>query len=236
MNWAIGIQTCPRPEDVYIDHTIESVKRAGWDDITIFAEPDSPVPQGYPVTYRPFRYGDWTNWVCAYFELFMANPEANAFVLFEDDVTSSRNIRSYLEWAIPKLGRFGCLSLYTPPKHHSDFQGWHDEADTGWALSGAQAMVFTRGSLQRFLSDPKVVNYRFDEIGKKNAHKDCAIGKWACKKERVLYHNPSLIDHRGVESLIGTKNHRARDYVGDEFDCVELIGQINVLPAKSEIF
>jgi len=236
MKWVVGIQTCPREEDVYINHTIAGIHRAGWDQITIFAEPNSPVPVGYPVTYRPCRYGDWTNWVCAFFELFIANPDANAFVLFEDDITLSMHIRNYLDWAIPKLGRFGCLSLYTPPTHHSDWKGWHDEADAGWALSGAQGMVFTRPSLQRFLSDPKILEYRFDEIGKKNAHKDCAIGKWACKKERVLYHTPSLIDHRGIQSLIGTKNHQAVDYVGDDFDCETLIGEVKVLPAKSQIF
>lgn len=240
MRWVVGVQTCPR-EVSYLENTLKSIERAGWSDICVFAEPGSQVPSGYRVAYRPQRYGDWTNWIVSLFEMFSANPETDCLVLFEDDIKICVGLREYLDWSIPKLGTFGCLSLYTHPKHHcsklKSRHGWHNEADNEWALCGTQAIVFTYHSLMRFLSSSKILLYRHDEIGKKNSYKDCAIGKWACNNEKVLYHTPSLVEHMGQISTLETQGHVSLDYVGDDFDARSYIGQsIRIVPARSEVF
>lgn len=230
--WAIGVQTCNRNEN-YLNHSLESVSRGGWDHLTIFADYESNISSNYPINYRPYQFGDWSNWICGLFELYVLNPKANYFLMFEDDITCCKNLKTYLEWAIPRLGDFGCLSLYTPNRYKKEIDCWHDESDADWALVGGQAILFTRKSLKRFLSNEKILNY--SELS--NIAKDRAIGIWAFKQETVLYHTPSLVNHCGENSTTGSIMHKSIDYVGDDFDANSLINQqIKIIPAKSKLF
>ncbi len=227
--WAVGVQTCNRSEN-YLDHSLQQISLAGWDKLNIFADVSTNISVPFPVSYRPYQFGDWSNWICGLFELYILNPKANYFLMFEDDITCCSNLKIYLEWAIPRLGEFGCLSLYTPDVYRKE--GWHDESDAAWSLVGAQAILFTRKSLKRFLSNEKIINYSETS----NVAKDCAIGIWAFKQEKVLYHTPSLVNHCGKVSMTNARMHKSFDYVGDSFDASSLIGKkIKIIPAKSKL-
>lgn len=225
MKWASGIQTCPR-EGVSLIDTMKSVRRAGWTDFIVFGEPGTPTDLGVPSLIWPYRFGDWSSWFAALSCLHVTRPDADYFIMFEDDISACRNIRIYLESFIDQMFNLGTLHLYTPEKHHNHAgpnPSIMDQSHHGWELWGAQGVVFSRKSLREFLAFSGNLSYRDTEIGSRNANKDCAIGMWGkeCGKS-IYYHSPSLIQHLSSFSLIGSQQHQAFDYVGDDFDATVL--------------
>ncbi len=225
-NWAVGIQTSPR-EGCLLDDTIRYVQVAGWPDPIVFGEPGTEV-EGVRSVVWPHRFGDWANWLSALSCLHATRPDADYFVMFEDDIKVCRNVRPYLESFLYRLPNFGSLQLYTPPKHHRPLGQKPcliDESHHGWEMWGAQGVVFTRASLRAFLSSSHVLGYRDTEIGCKNANKDSAIGVWGNEEGRALYyHVPSMVEHLPLPSLIGSAAHQAEEFVGDDFDASTWIG------------
>jgi hypothetical protein len=240
MQWSVGLQTCPRKDgSSFVFTAVEQIQKAGWQDVTIFAEPASPVPPDQKVAFRPQRYGDWTNWIVGLFELFISNPFSDFFVMFEDDIVMCRNIRSYLEYAIPFLGNFGIISLYTPAKYHRKYLQvrniFHDEKNQGYQVWGSQAIVLSRESARRLFASDLILLYRHHGYGDDNAHKDVALGQWAMySRMPYFYHTPSLVEHTGLDSLIGSEPHKSLDFVGETFDAASWIGEPPVVLSEVE--
>lgn len=239
MKWCVGVTTSPRENASYLGQTIESLQRAGWSKCTIFAEPGSFIPSAdLTVVYRPKVYGDWTNWATGLYELLLSNPDSDYFFMIEDDVVFATNIRKYLEYAIPKLGAFGSLSLYTPSIYHRfNYKGFHHEIHQEKTWSTV-TVIMHRDSVIRFFSDPQVQNHRFfDTFGKgqefwccphtdfKNSIKDAVLGRWAYQNNLpVFYHTPSLAEHIGHVSTLNddaaskANGRKSFDFVGESTD------------------
>ena len=241
MKWAVGVITAPRKQGCYLERTLNSICKAGWQGLVLFAEPGSPIPASYQgdVVSRPKLFGDWTNWATGLYELLLSEPDAAYFAMFEDDVVVCRGAKSYLEYAIPCLEDFASLSIYTPPVCHRKCQGFYNNC-RGWDTIGTQTVIMTHESVIRFFSDYQVQSHRFSKVGDPgtpycfidafpvgNTVKDAVIGRWAEKsKLPVFYHTPSLAQHIGAEStLFDTPGHRAEDFVGEENDLRDWLNQ-----------
>lgn len=221
-----------------MSNTIESIRAAGWDEITVYGEPGLETAERAVI--RPHQYGCWVNWVCALFDMYQTGVGSEMFVIFEDDIQMCRNVRAYLDELLPSLGRFGTVSLYTPShmkKHAGGLNCVHDESDMGGRVWGTQGIVFTEESLGLFLSHRETVAYRRESLGVENKNRDSAIGMWAKSSgKKVYYHTPSLMQHVGVASSVGHEFHESDDFVGVGFDALDLLAnKAKVVPARDRI-
>lgn len=238
MKWTVGMITCPRKDGhSYIDQSLESLTKAGF-SVTVFAEPGSFVPEGANVIQRKKQYGDWTNWITGFYELLVSEYDSDYFMMVEDDAIICKDSKRYLEYAIPQLGEFASLSLYTPSIYHKkNFRGFHNQLE-GHRTWSTVTVVMTRQKAIDFFSDPHVQKHRFEDIfgfengywqcpntDPKNSIKDAVIGQWANKKGLAIYfHTPSLAEHIGDFSTLTDQEstvangRRSLDFIGIEAD------------------
>lgn len=234
VKWAVGVITCARSDgSLFLNRTIPSIRNAGWSDdlVTIFAEPKSPIPSEFDghVVERRKTHGDWTNWATGLFELLLSEPDADYFLMSEDDVLYNRDSRAYLEFSFPHLGDFGSLSLYTPSKYSKKkFRGWHNEC-RGVETWSTQTVIMSKESVIRFFTYKDTIRHRFQDIfhapeikwgvsgDPKNSVKDAVIGHWATHNNLPVYfHTPALAQHIGTTSTIDANFHKSDNFVGED--------------------
>lgn len=240
MKWTVGVVTAPREKGYYLQKTLSSIKMAKFENVTVFAEPHSIVPEDYQVVHRPKKYGDWTNWAAGFYELLLSNPETDYFLMAEDDSIFCQDTKKYIEYAIPYLGNFGYLSLYTPSKFQCNKKCFHNELN-GVHTWSTVAIVIKKEKAISFFSDCDVQRHRFEDIfGESkqfwmcskteinNSVKDAVLAKWCSKYNYpVYYHTPSLAEHIGEFSTLtdqeSTKNNSrmSADFVGENADLTD---------------
>ena len=231
IKWAVGVITAPRAQGCYLPETLASIKTGGWDNPVVFAEPNSPIPEDFTgdVVRRRKKYGDWTNWATGLYELFLSEPDAHYYFMLEDDALLCKNVRVYLDYALPHLGDFASVSLYTPSKYYkSGYKGFHNEQD-GRNTWSTVTVIMSHIGVLRFFSDPDVQKHRFFDIFKVgprywgghggngsygtgytsiidtvgNTVKDAVIGQWAKNLDLpIFYHTPALAEHIGYHSTL----------------------------------
>jgi hypothetical protein len=119
ITWAYGVTTIPLRRTDYLPKTLESLARAGFDRPRLFVDGSQS-----DVRYRDFGELETTfhypavrlygNWILALWELFLRNPGAQRYALFQDDLLACTNLRQYLERVpYPKGG--GYLNLFSSP-------------------------------------------------------------------------------------------------------------------------
>jgi hypothetical protein len=204
-NWAVGVTTAPRGVAT-LDRCLESLTQAGWPSARLFVDGEADIPEAFahlPRTVREPRIGAWPNYYLALGELLMRSPEADAYLLVQDDSLFCQDggLRAYLEGVLwpgkrPGIASLFCSRAYTQPR-----AGWY-EFDGSW-LWCALAFVFSRQAAQRFLADPEVVQHRWSRRRKPLADIDWLVGQWAWRSDVPLYYpTPSLVQHIGdVSSL-----------------------------------
>lgn len=227
--WTVGVITCPREKGYYLDQNLRSLNNAGWEDVVVFAEPDSVIPDDFTgdVVHRRKQYGDWTNWASGLYELFLSEPDTDYFFMSEDDALVCRGAKKYLESILWQLGDFASLSIYTPSKYQQKYRGFHNLCN-GMETWSTVTVIMSHKSVWQFFSDPDVQKHRFEDIFKVqkewwintphasygrgysslidtvgNTVKDAVIGKWAEKTGLpVYYHTPALAEHIGYHSTL----------------------------------
>ena len=237
--WSVGIITAPRKGVSHIDKTLQCLINAGWNNIVVFAEPNSPIPldSSIPVVQRPRFFGDWTNWATGLYELLLSEPDSDYFFMAEDDGVICKGAKSYLDQVLPILGDFATVSPYCPNKHRrKNFIGFHNEC-IGWETWSTLTVIMSKESVIRFFSDSDVQRHRFEhifpvpadqipwgvEVDPKNSVKDAVLGLWAAKNGLPMYyHSPSLVQHIGMTSTLTSKTtteaNLAFDFVGEDFE------------------
>lgn len=221
--WVAAVLTSPRRQPT-LDTTLDSLSRAGWSTPYLFMDGTVRVPPRFahlPGVLREPRVGCWPNSYLALAELLMRHPDADAYLLAQDDVRfyDAEPLREYLEQVLwPTKGR--CLvSLYCPSIYSAPAFAWQAIAQP-WTL-GAQALVFPRGVAQDLLLDRAVCNHRWKgwREGRQGlANTDVVIGKWAWRKQiPIWYPTPSLVQHIGVKSTLTPKYRLSRERVADRW-------------------
>ncbi len=204
--FAVGITSAPRPKPT-LARCVASVIAAGFAP-TVYAEPGTDLTGvSCPVVARPERLGCWRNYVQTLRDLLASDPEAQAIVVFQDDVIVANRTREFLEHDLWPSDRTGAVSLYSP-----DFKLYEAREKRGWKrinskwLMGACAMVYPRevaealsrhttwrGGAKRTIEDPA---------------KWKAVDTWIghaihAEKRHAYYPNPSLCQHIAETSSIG---------------------------------
>lgn len=221
--WAVGMTTAPRRTPT-LGRTLESLAHAGWDRPRLFAEPGVAIPErfsGLPVTWRDETLGAFPNWLLGLAELVLRTPEADAYLLCQDDVLFSAGLRGYLERTLWPDARAGVVSLHCPSHLSPGRPSGYHALDLGWSAWGAQAYVFPSASALALLADPLPLLHRRcgPRGGLKNV--DSLVGLWCRRRGRPYYvHVPSLAQHVGETSTLWAGattqgRRRASDFVED---------------------
>lgn len=209
--WAIGVTTAPRAHET-IEECLESVERAGWSRLRIFAEPRSHVPHGdaFSLTQRDERLGAFPNWYLALAELIMRQPHADAYFMIQDDAILAEGLRAYLESNLWPAKRVGVVSVYCPSHYSEGGRHGFFPVNKGWSSWGALAYVFPNRSARHLLGDSVVINHRHHGNAEGIRNIDSVVGSW-CRRIRLRYfiHEPSLVQHIGSTSTIW--QHKAED-------------------------
>ena len=229
MKWAYGITTVLSRRDDLLRNTIASLARGGFDSPRLFVDglndPKAYEMFNLPVTVReppPLRIVG--NWILGMWELFVREPFADRYVLFQDDIEAVSNLRQYLEKC--EYPKKGYLNLYTFKENHK-----HTKGNPGWNLSnqrgmGALGLVFNREALMLLLASKTLVSKPVT-AGTKRAWKSIDGGVLTAMKNdgwKEYIHNPSLLQHRGKHSTLGNSDYPPIEaFPGQEFDAMSLI-------------
>jgi hypothetical protein len=207
--WAVGVVSSPRRQPT-LEITLDGLIRAGWDRPYLFLDGTVRVPERFadlPGVVREPRVGCWPNHYLALAELLMRHPDADAYLLAEDDALfyDGESLRDYLEQMLWPDRRPCLLSLYCPSVYSARSLGWRP-LRRKWAV-GSLALIFPRHLAQDFLLDQAVCDHRWQR-GQEPcgglANTDVVIGRWAFRKRvPVWYPTPSLVQHLGVTSTLG---------------------------------
>lgn len=224
--WACGVTTVPEREEL-LQRTLVSLAVGG------FSRPQVFVERGLKA------FGTW--WA-SILELYVRNPEADRYAMFQDDLVCVRNLRQYLD-RVPHPER-GYWNLFTT-RENEDLvrgnKGWVEasrvsstsHSSTQQTGRGALALVFPRQALLELMTSRHFVERPMDRVmGTRNIDGGVvtAMNK-AGYRENV--HCPSLVQHTGDESTIsykieeelkkaGVKRSRiAKSFPGEGFDAMD---------------
>lgn len=222
-HWAVGVTTAPRRLST-LEDCLESLVFAGWQSPRLFIDSAVTIADRHAhlaTTLREPRVGAWPNYYLSLAELVMREPDANAYLMVQDDALfyNDPGFRDYLENALwpddePCLVSLYCSRNYTQPK-----AGWH-RLNGNWTW-GAVAFVFSREAAQRFLGDESVVLHRWNQAYEGMWGIDVLIGHWAARAGiPVWFPTPSMVQHIGHVSTLWRKSRalglrRADSFPGD---------------------
>ena len=228
MKWAYGLTTVPERRETTFPKTIESLRNAGFDSPRLFIDGylDRALyaTLGLSTSMRETRIRTFGNWMLGLIKLYIREPHADRYAMFQDDFVTYRNLRGYLEKS-PYPNK-GYLNLYTFPSN----QGLAPRDGTqGWYLSnqlgrGAVALVFNKEAIKTLMYSKDIVDRPEDS---QRGHRAIDGGivtafKKAGWKEYV--HNPSLVQHIGDVSSMGNNPHlKAISFKGEDYDAMELL-------------
>ena len=205
-SWAVGVITAPRSKPT-LARTLRSLAAAGWANPMVFADAGTKVPRSLVpnerLIRRTERYFGWGNWFSMLNELLIMKPDADAYLLVEDDVLFCKGLRPYLERSLWPAERLGFVSLYAAS--HQDpggARGFFD-FDGMEGLWGSLAFVFPNATARVFVRHPRVVSHRTRGPRSGEADQDIVAGMWAANVGLPIYlHTPSLTQHIGETSAI----------------------------------
>lgn len=247
--FAYGITTIPERRTTTLPITLKSLANAGFTDPVLFIddrddggwglEYDMVTPPLYLGLKKVFRTDGrvraFGHWILSLWELFIRNPHADLYALFQDDIIVSKNLRLYLD-SITFPHR-GYLNLYTFPSNQKvapPSPGFYRSNQNG---KSATALVFDRESIVTILTSSHTITklrsrnhraWKSIDGGVIQAFKDASpVGQW-----HEYVHNPSLIQHIGDKSTLGNPdvigtgdpNHwKSTSFKGEDFDCTSLL-------------
>jgi hypothetical protein len=202
--WAVGVTTSPRKQPT-LEICLDSLIRAGWERPWLFVDGGTRLDarrNHLPVTYREEKVGAWPNFYLALLELLMRQPEADAYLLVQDDALfyDGENLRAYLETMLWPDENVAAVSLYCPEPYTRRQAGWY-QLDETWVW-GALALVFSNPAARRFALDHQVFEHRWAGH-RRDALIDVVVGAWARRNGgSVYYPAPSLVQHIGQTSTL----------------------------------
>lgn len=244
ITWVCGLTTVPKRRKDILPTTLRSLKNAGFPDPVLFVDGidhrealDWEQEFDLPVVNRNPTILTFGNWVLGLGELYIRNPLASRYAMFQDDFVCSRNLRPYLDQC-PFPDR-GYLNLYTFDQYwrkaprdetarRERKEGWYRSTQQGL---GAVALVFDREGVWDLLTHKDNIVTRPAHAGERRWRNiDGGIVDAMKKQGRYEFvHNPSLVQHTGMRSTMGSGRHpTASSFRGEEFDCLSLLSKASI--------
>ncbi len=237
--WVCGVTTVPERRTDLLPRTLLSLKSGGFDAPRLFVDGvtsaeavDWERELGLSVTARWPRIRTFGNWILGLAELYVREPQATRFAMFQDDLVCLRNLRQYLDRVTFVGGTY--WNLYTWPRNAADARskggderpGFYPAAERG---KGALALVFTRDGVRTLLTQQHTVDRPMDPV---RGHRQIDGGIWNAMHKagfREVIHSPSLTQHLGLKSTMSSPgdNHDnqalAPDFRGEDYDALQML-------------
>ena len=220
---------------------------AGFDKSMLFVDgcddPASYAPLGLSVTCRLPAVGNFANWFLSALAVYLSDPFADMYAMFEDDLILSRGARSFLEVTARSDKQY--YSLYTCPVNEKQrVAGW---SETRWCTNpdgtlyqkglGAVGLVFTREVFKTLLSDHGMLEHATDN--RINTHSirgvitaerrgsarvdGAVVAVLNARGVSEMCHTPSIAQHVGDVSTMGhAKFQRSKTFMGENFDMMSV--------------
>lgn len=240
--WAYGVTTVPRRRAVLLPQTLRSLATGGFPSPVLFVDGidhagalDYEQEFKLPVVNRWPVIKTFGNWILALAELYIRNPTADRYAIFQDDFVTSIGLREYLDscqfpdGSAAAGGIRGYWNLYTfdenlrlVPRDQTQNRNMR----VGWFVStqrglGAVGLVFDREGVWDLLSEKGHITTRPAHAGHRSwTNIDGGIVD-AMKKRgyKELVHYPSLLQHKGIVTTMRSHRHsEARTFKGETFD------------------
>lgn len=229
MKWSYGITTVPERINTTFPKTLNSLMWGGFDKPHIFVDGECDptrydIFMGLDISCRYPRVSINGHWILSLGELYVRDPHADRYALFQDDFVTYKNVRTYLERI--EYPPNGYLNLLTFPQNQKlcprGFQGFYSSNQRGL---GAVALVFSNEAIGVMLSSCYMF-YKLKDKGPRGwRYIDGGIVetfKSAGWKEYV--HSPSLVLHTGHRSTHAKGTYQsAESFLGEQFDAMELL-------------
>lgn len=246
MKWAYGVTTVPERFFTTLPTTLDSLRLAGFGAPRLFIDgitasemslESNGLFEKYEVTIRTPIVRAFGNWILGIWELYLRQPNADLYAMFQDDFITYQNLRQYLETqAYPARGYWNLLSFPHNEKLAKGVAGWHLSCQRG---KGAVALVFNRETVTTILSSyENIVERPMSKGVRSHTAIDGAVVDCLSKKGWKEYiHYPSLVFHTGqVSTLNHGKFPASRSFKGSGFDALELVNQSEFVVSESCIF
>lgn len=257
MNWQCGVTTVEARRHDLLPRTLDSLVNAGFPLPRLFVDGSEDV-EGYRrqfptllTTFRVPAVRAFANWALGLGELYLRDPKADRYAMFQDDIVCCKNLREYLDKVLyPAKGYW---NLFTFMDNDVLVKGqskgfmesaWSQPNSKNRSIHqmgrGALALVFDREAVVTLLTHWHMVRraygpyawYRIDG-GVVEAMNQAGF------KEHI--HNPSLVQHTGTVSSLHRDVRKRRNvskkwrlqactFPGENFDAMELLCEEN--PAK----
>src|SRR5690606_21154247 len=102
----------------------------------------------YEVTCRTPKIKAYGNWLLAAWELYIRDPQADRYAIFQDDLICCRNLREYIEKTDYPAN--GYLNLYSfPENERGGKKGWVPTRNQKGL--GAVGLVFDNATMHKLL-------------------------------------------------------------------------------------
>lgn len=209
IRWAWGIMTVPARFNTHLPKTLESLKNGGFDTPHVFVDgwcawTEAKRFNPASITVRDPQVGVAGNWELSLRELFYRNITAERFVLFQDDLICSKNLKGYLSrWRYPDNGYW---NLYTTPSNHvlaNGTDGWHLSHQNG---RGALGLVFDTSALIALFGCQRLSARPLDVTRGHKAIDGGVLETMKLVGRREYVHSPSLLQHTGKTSTMCKRN------------------------------
>ena len=228
-SWAYGVTTVPERLNSLLPRTLLSLHTAGFSNPTLFidGESDTSKYQQFGLSFTSHYRNPqgciktFANWFSALHLLYLQNPRADLYAIFQDDFVMCKGVREYLDSC--EYPTRGYWNLYTMPSNQEiadkgNLKGWFKSNQFGRSAIG---LVFDLDTVIRLLTSelmltkhtlPKpyhcvdgTVSHALNEIG------------WT-----EYCHNPSLTQHTGTKTTMGSAvQPLAPSFKGENWDVRE---------------
>ncbi len=211
--WSYGVTTVSSRRDSTLPITLASLRDAGFDRPHLFVDGCENSASwhnefGLNITARQVPIRAYGNWILALAELYILNPTADRYALFQDDVITYKHLREYLEQT-PYPNR-GYLNLYLAISNFKICPRDPDDSTkplTGWYRSnqygrGGLALIFNLQAVQLLLASQHMIERPTD------AHRGWKAldGGVVAAMRKVDYfeyvHHPGLVQHQDTPSTM----------------------------------
>ncbi len=210
MKWMYGITTCgKRCHSPMFEMTSLSLYRGGFECPEHFVDP------------RNLNLGAFGNWVHAAWSLYLSDPFADRYAIFQDDIACGRNLREYLEATATQPSAYWNLCLW--PNNVQECTGWYPAPDP--AGLGAQALVFDNDGMRALLQSRWLVDHPRDKFRGRRAIDGIVKTIMGEAGFIELVHSPSLVKHLGAACSTLQTNHypETANFAGDAVNLMTLI-------------
>lgn len=228
--------TCPERRADLLPRTLASLCAGGFPSPRLFvdgvAQQDVPGWEAefrLPVTARSPRVRAYANWLLALWELYLRQPQADLYMVAQDDFVCVRNLRAYLERNPPPPQSYGNLYLFPSNQsicpHDGKHVGWYESNQMG---KGAVALVFGRAAVAALLTSEHLVARAVPKSpGDERCFKAIDGGVVTALRKAGFteyVHYPSLTQHLGDTSTVGNPKHlKAPSFPGEDWDALTLL-------------